>query len=131
MERILKRVWQLSRHTDEKKLYEKVARELREIIAENENYTFQQKLSSLSAKKCDVNSQNSSRDLNKQYHHWKHSQEHGPKAIKRKQISSLNKSVLLPNTSTMRDFEQEVYLLFKFSHHRSMRLAKIGKTLLR
>ncbi|CAB3250804.1 unnamed protein product [Arctia plantaginis] len=69
MKRILKRVWQLSRRTGEKKLYEKVARELREIIAENENYTFQQKLSSLSVKKCDGNSQNSSRHLNKQYHH--------------------------------------------------------------
>jgi hypothetical protein len=51
--RRLRRVWQLSRHPEDRRLFNKSARELKAMINENENHTFQQKLTTLSASKSD------------------------------------------------------------------------------
>lgn len=51
--RRLRRVWQLSRHPEDRRLFNKSARELKEMINENENHTFQQNLLRLSAKRLD------------------------------------------------------------------------------
>lgn len=70
--RRLRRVWQLSRHPEDRRRYNKAARDLKELINEIENRTFQQKLSSLQGGATTTlcgKSQRNLRGHNNQLHH--------------------------------------------------------------